>query len=507
MPSRSTQKQSRPEADRRPPDTGRQLPRRTQVVAPTEQLAPSQQQIGSSAFNQLRETLSTLALKYQVPGAQLAIHRNGNTTAVEVGELEYHTGLPVVQDTAFPIGSLTKICTASVAMILVADGDLELDTPLGEYLPELEKELGKELTLRHLLSHTGGLPDGPDSGAVVDASMRRYVIDYGRSQALVLQPGTGFSYSSVGYVLAGHLIETITGMRWRDAVESILLQPLGIEPVFLCPPGRHSPARMIATGHSVSSAVRRTRPVSQSLVPAEAPAGGLALSAADLVGLGLTQLAGGASALLPASYAEQMRQVVHGAHPFGLADGWGLGLAAFRGASSTWLGHDGNAHGTACYLRIEPAIGCVVALTSNANAGAHLWRELVTVLAGMGIPLPSYSTHDALGAPAAPPPDCVNTYVNGDVEYSVIAQPDGNYHLDIGSEAIARLTFHDNLVFSPEDLGSGERAPAGCFLRDPDIGAITGIMVGGRVARRQSIPPLLQQQRSENPWLTATRPH
>ncbi|HEY9416378.1 MAG TPA: serine hydrolase domain-containing protein [Pseudonocardia sp.] len=491
MPSRSTQNQSNPEADRRHPETGWALSRPTHAVAPTRELVASQRQIGSATPDELYETLATLARKFQVPGAQLAVHNNGRTTAVSVGELEFGTGISVARDAAFPVGSLTKICTAGVAMILVADGDLDLDSPLGQYLPELERELGKVLTLRHLLSHTGGLPDGPDSSAVIDASVRRYVTTYGRSGHLVLRPGTGFSYSSVGYVVAGHLIESITGMRWQDAVESILMRPLGIEPVFLCSTGRHSPDRGLATGHSVSSALNRTRPVSQSLAPAEAPAGGLALSAADLVGLGLTQRAGGAPPLFPASCAEQMGQVVPEAHPLGLADGWGLGLASFRGGSSTWLGHDGNAHGTACYLRIEPVTGTVVAMTSNASLGALLWRELSTELAGMGVPLPGYSANDDLGALAAPPAGCTGTYVNCDTKYSVIEQDDGDYRLDIDSDAVARLTFHENLVFSSEDIASGDRAPAGRFVRDSDIGDITGIMVGGRVARRKSMPLLL----------------
>src|SRR5437764_4670990 len=181
----------------------------------------------------LRDTLSQLAQRNRVPGAQLAIHQGGQTVSVEVGELENGTGHAVTRDAAFAIGSITTSFPATLAMILVADGDLELDAPLGDELPELAGStdgLGTQLTLRRLLSHTSGLCLGPDSPEVAGVSRRRYVLDYCRSKNLVVRPGTGFSYSNIGYVLAGHLIEVITGMTWWEAMESIVLRPLRIEP-------------------------------------------------------------------------------------------------------------------------------------------------------------------------------------------------------------------------------------------------------------------------------------
>lgn len=434
--------------------------------------------------DRLSGTLSALARKHHVPGAQLAIHHGGETVAIEVGELEYGTGHRVTRDAAFPIGSISKTFTATLVMILVADGDLELDAPLGEYLPELGA-LGTELTLRQLLSHTGGLAEGPDAADVL-ASIRRYVLDHCRSQDLVLPPGTGFSYSNIGYVLVGHLIEAITGMSWWDAMRSILLRSLRIEPTFVGAAGFWPLDRPLATGHSVNPAVGRTRPVAQSLALAEAPAGGLAVSAMDLVTLGLTQLDGRGSALLPAAYAEQMRQAVPSAEPFGLADGWGLGLAAFRHEDAVWVGHDGNADGTACYLRVDPVNGSVIAFTSNANLGVLLWQDLVAELRRAGLPIDGGSTVEALGRPAAPPPGCVGSYRNGDTEYLVTRQGNGKHCLVVDGEVVAWLTFHEGLMFSQQDVTSGQCMRAGRFLRDPVTGDVGGILVNGRVGRRQS---------------------
>lgn len=438
--------------------------------------------LGPIRPGRLRAKLAELARKHQVPGAQLALYRGGETISFAHGELEHGTGRGVSEDAAFPIGSITKSFTAAVAMALVADGDLELDAPLRGHLRELD-DLGALLTLRRLLSHTGGLADGPDLATAAACSLRRHVLDHCHRGNLVLPPGTGFSYSNLGYALVGRLIETTTGMSWFEAVESILLRPLGIEPAFITTPGNDRPARPVATGHSSNPATGRTRPVDQSLAPAEAPAGALAVSAADLVALGTMHVGRGVPELLPATHAALQRQVVPAADPFGLADGWASGLAVFREGPATWVGHDGNADGTACHLRIHPENGWVIAFTSNANTGVGLWRDLRDELAGMGIPTGRPAA--TLPGPATEPPrDCLGTYVNGDVEYVVDRDEDGHLRLAADGDDVERLTFHRGFVFSLADPTSCENQVGGRFVRDPVTGDVDGIQIGGRFARR-----------------------
>jgi CubicO group peptidase (beta-lactamase class C family) len=428
--------------------------------------------------------LPALARRHRVPGAQLVIHHDGATTAGETGELEFRTGRRVTRDAAFPIGSVTKCFTATVAMILVADGDVELDAPIGEYLPELG-DPGAMLSLRHLLSHTGGLPDSSGLEDAATTTLRRYVAGHVSPARLVLAPGAGFSYSNPGYVLAGWLIETVTGMPWAEAVESILLRPLDIEPAFVSLPGTGPSRRPFATGHSVNIPAGRTRPVRQSGSPAEAPAGALALSAADLVQLGLIHLRPGVSQLLPAAWAGQMRQPVPGADPTGLADGWGLGLAVYRQANADWAGHDGNADGTCCYLRINPADGWVVALTTNASTGVGLWEDLLAELAQAGVPIDPVSEPSPGRRLVVPSSGCAGTYVNGDVEYTVRTGGNGSVHVSVDGENPVPLTLHDDLTFSLPHPDSGRRMFGGRFVREPATGKVYGIQVGGRLARKQ----------------------
>jgi CubicO group peptidase (beta-lactamase class C family) len=447
----------------------------------------------SAQISHVRDSFTERVRAHGVCGAQLAIQHGDETISIEIGELEHRGGRRVTRDTAFPVGSVTKAFTATLAMILVADGDIDLDAPLGGYLPELT-ELGEVLTLRRLLSHTGGFACGPDSEELSSASLRRYVADHCRRRNLVLSPGGGFSYSNMGYILAGRVIEAITDMSWSEAMASILLRPLGIEPAFISP--SHG-TRPIATGHSVNLLRGRTQPVRQSLAPAEAPAGALAVSALDLLALGRIHLPPGMPELLPPSQAALMRQADPAADPFGLADGWGLGLAVFHGPVSQWAGHDGNADGTSCYLRVDPSEDWIIALTTNTGTGIGLWREVLAWLAEAGIPAPSATVGDAgtpvsgsrrqpgRRIPAAGPPDYAGAYANGDTEY-VVTGSSGGFLLAVDGEDFVVSTGDDGLTFTLLDRSSGQHLPGGRFQRDPVTGEITGIQVNGRLARRRS---------------------
>jgi CubicO group peptidase (beta-lactamase class C family) len=440
----------------------------------------------------LRGRLAALARKYRVPGAQLAVHQAGETVTVEVGQLEHRGERRVTRESAFPVGSISKSFTATAAMVLVADADLDLDSPVDEVLPELagstaQRDLrwpadwAAEVTLRQLLSHTAGLASGPASEDVAEVSAKRYLMEHCRRHNLVAPPGAGFSYSNLGYVVVGRMVEAVTGMSWPEAIESIVLRPLGIAPAFVT---GGDATRPVAVGHSVNLDAGRTRPVSQSLAPAEAAAGGLAVSAADLVCLGAVHLEPGVPDLLPADFAEQMRKPVPEADPCGLADGWGLGLAVFGGALTDWVGHDGNAHGTSCYLRVAPASGCAVALTSNSNTGSGMWAELLAELAHAGLPLPAVPRDGQYEPTVVPaPPECAGRYLNGDVEY-LVAVRQGHLCLSVDGGPFARLTCRDDLTFSSRDPVSGRQVLGGRFRRDPATGDVNAILVGGRLARR-----------------------
>jgi CubicO group peptidase (beta-lactamase class C family) len=413
----------------------------------------------------LGRLLTGLAERHRVPGAQLALHRDGETVLAETGVERHGGATPVSLRSAFPYGSVTKAFTATVVVQLAAAGDLGLDDPIGTYLPRLAgapNGVDRVVTPRHLLGHTSGLPcDVEKPGAV-------------RITTLLHRPGTAFSYSNAGFVLAGSLVADVTGMSWQDAVESFVLMPLGIEPAFCTGPV----ARPVVSGHSVRA---RTVPVEPLFPMADAPAGALAGSAADLVTFGRAHLDG----RLPHSgRLADMRTGGRDVTPYGLADGWGLGLARFRAGDTDWFGHDGTTDGTTSHLRFEPHSGVVLALTTNASCGLALWDDLLAALRDAGLPVGTYPAPRIAARAVAEVPDCLGDYVNGDVRYSLVRTADGAVRVDLDDGLLRDLTFYEGLRFCADF--PDEPPVAGRFVLDQDTGEIGSVEVGGRVARRKA---------------------
>ncbi len=427
----------------------------------------------------LRKVLTGLAARHGVPAAQLAVHVNGRTVAVTAGDVD--------ADAKFPVGSITKAFTAALAMILVADGDLDLDDRIGTYISPLgtgPNSLGGMLTMRQILSHTSGLPSSAgerlDAGASAGSYLRAC-----RELALVQPPGSGFSYSNVGYVFAGRIVEEITVLSWWEAVEALLLKPLGIVASFVVRPDSPQPVNSFVSGYAVNETTGRATPVAQTIRAIEAPCGALALSAKDMVAFGRLHVTGsnGSVPLYPGKFLE-MRHPVPGSEPFGLADGWGLGLAVFHGADVDWVGHDGNADGTSCHLRIDPAHDRVVALTTNANTGSALWNDLVAELRGMDIPVGDYTAPE-LGQRSRFPSTLFGAYSNGDMEYAVSGPDADAATLMVNGESYQHLVLHEDWLFSVREPASGRRILGGRFLGDSSTGQVSGIQTGGRVAGRR----------------------
>ncbi|MCX4239597.1 serine hydrolase domain-containing protein [Paraliomyxa miuraensis] len=152
------------------------------------------------------------------------------------GVTDLQTGRPVTPQTAFRIGSVTKTITMTAILRLRDEGKLDLDHPVVEYLPEVgaighpTDEL-QGFTVRQVLTHSSGLPrngrfdfEGPEhrvDRAEVEASL----------EGLDLQtvPGLVSSYSNLGYMLLGLLIEDVTGQGYREHIDQAVLAPLGMK--------------------------------------------------------------------------------------------------------------------------------------------------------------------------------------------------------------------------------------------------------------------------------------
>lgn len=158
------------------------------------------------------------------------------------------TGSAVPVDGRVRIGSNTKTFTAVVVLQLVGEGKVELDKSVEKYLPGLvrgvgvgdKKVDGREITVRELLQHTSGIPE---YGEYIDDDIirRRYaqprdLLDIALQHPATARPGTEWSYSNTDYILAGMIIEKITGRPLAEEITRRIIGPLKLRTRTFPPP-------------------------------------------------------------------------------------------------------------------------------------------------------------------------------------------------------------------------------------------------------------------------------
>lgn len=134
-------------------------------------------------------------------------------------------GRAVDDSTRFAVGSVTKSFTGAIVTHLAAQGRLSLDDPLSRWLPDAPNDKAT-ITLRELLSHTGGLPS--DAEGVFEDDSRAQVLAATLAEPLARAPGTRFGYSNAGFQLLAAVCENATGVAWPRLVDSLLLAPCGM---------------------------------------------------------------------------------------------------------------------------------------------------------------------------------------------------------------------------------------------------------------------------------------
>jgi CubicO group peptidase (beta-lactamase class C family) len=291
------------------------------------------------------------------------------------------------------------VYTATIAMRLVEDGLLRLDEPILTSLPEFrvaDPEVTKQLTLRHLLTHTSGI-DGDvfiDTGRGDDA-LARYVeacAEVPQSHPL----GATMSYCNTGYVILGRVIEKVTGQPWHDALRACVIEPLGLTHTVSLP--EQALRFRTAMGH-IALPGEEPRPApAWELFHSGAPAGAnLCATPAELIAFARLHLDGGrggdGTPLLSEQTVAAMREpqvAVPNRWVLGGGAHWGLGWILFDWGGRWLFGHDGGTLGQSSFLRVVPDAEVAVALMTNGgNTGElydELFRGLLEELAGVTMP-------------------------------------------------------------------------------------------------------------------------
>jgi len=169
----------------------------------------------------------------RAPGAEVMVIRKGAvvySAALGLADVEHR--IPIGPRTAFDIASVSKQFTAMLAMILHEEGRLDYDTPVLSFLPELSR-FGDGMTVRHLLTHTSGLPDYYDALAA-SAGERGWVANrdalafLARQGEPVFPPGDRFQYSDTGYEMLALVLERAGGQPFGDLLRRRVFEPLGM---------------------------------------------------------------------------------------------------------------------------------------------------------------------------------------------------------------------------------------------------------------------------------------
>lgn len=167
---------------------------------------------------------------------------NGSALVAEEGKVVLEKGyglanmewqIPNTADTKFRLGSITKQFTSMVIMQLVSEGKIKLDEKITTYLPDYRKDTGDKVTVRHLLTHTSGIPSYTAlPGFIQNQSRDSYAVpDFIKkftSGDLQFEPGSKFSYNNSGYFLLGAIIEHVTGKPYEQALRERIFDPLGM---------------------------------------------------------------------------------------------------------------------------------------------------------------------------------------------------------------------------------------------------------------------------------------
>jgi len=167
------------------------------------------------------------------------------------GMANLELGVPNTPQTKFRLGSVTKQFTAMAIMQLQERGLLDVNNPITKYIPDYPN--GEKITIRHLLTHTSGIPNLTDFPDFLETMMLpspvEKTIERFKNKPLEFEPGEKFSYSNSGYILLGYLIEKISGKSYEDFLSENIFQPLN----------------MVNSGYDHSSTILKNRASGYSL--------------------------------------------------------------------------------------------------------------------------------------------------------------------------------------------------------------------------------------------------
>lgn len=398
-----------------------------------------------ATLEQLQSRLHELLVQERVPGMGLALLKDHRLLWVGgIGMADVENQIPVDADTPFLVGSISKSFTALAVMTLVESGKIELDAPVRRYLPDAPIdnpwEATHPITVAQILEHTAGFDDLSLRNFVTErhnVPVQTAVPESAAAFRARWQPGQRYSYSNPGYLLAGALIEKVSGEPFDDYVEREVLRPLG----------------MHAASYRYDSGSGAAKGYNDALAPeiyphaGDRPAGALRASARELAGFVQAMM----NRQLPMLSRESLQRIetptTSAAARAGLRSAYGLANEGLERSGFSLRRHTGGVPGFSAYYAYEAEHGFGFVLLVNRMVAPREMTDAIVGFLTRDIAAPPKSALPLAPAEAA-------TYEG----YYRTASPGLSLFrfLDLLLDVVSVSADGDGLRFSPV-LGGSER--------------------------------------------------
>ena len=255
----------------------------------------------SNLTTHLREQIAAFCEASKLPGYLAGVYHNGDQTVVAHGVANVVTGARMHEDTGFLFGSVTKLLTSTLVLQQVERGAIDLDERVIKYLPDFKLTTpgtAEKIRIRNLLTHTNGIDadlffldvKGRDA-------LKAFVEGLGQYCGALFEADKYISYSNGGMIVAGRILEVVTGMSYHDLLKREVYAPIGMENS--CTSPEEAILRSTAVGHFPDPATKGARRTSMFMLPESwAPAGSTPIGTIhDLLAFTRTLLSNGVSPL------------------------------------------------------------------------------------------------------------------------------------------------------------------------------------------------------------------
>lgn len=334
--------------------------------------------LGDDLRTKIDKTVQEVLAQTGVPSASIAMVRDGVLFYLQAyGDARLEPKTAARPEMRYSIGSISKQFTAASMLMLQQDGKLSIDDPVGKYIPDLTR--ASEVTIRQLLSHTSGYQDYWPQDYVppfmLQAITAQKILELWARKPLDFDPGTRWQYSNTNFVIAGVIIEKVSGIPLLQFLQGRVFTPLGMKSV--------ANIDQEKLGDTDATGYMRYALGPPRLAPKEGKgwlfaAGELAMPASDLARWDISII--DQKLLKPASYQEFETEV---RLKNGQGTEYGLGVDVTSFAGHRMLAHGGEVSGFTTQNNVFPDDRAAVVVLTNqdaARASGEIARRISTML-------------------------------------------------------------------------------------------------------------------------------